>query len=238
MKNAAPCLYCSCIMMRRMMKVAMISSMVFSFLFSYSQTSKEQVTGVGAEFRGILNLTIVSDPQIDFTFTSVNDYKNGITKRNAVRLEVDATLSWDLFAYASTDNWIQTDDYSMNGEAVLPAELLEIQSSSPNQCQPIGGNFNTFTGIKGVTNSGVMGGIPDANNTQFIAGMSGTGAGKSYSPGSARGNAQTNQFSLDYRIVPGLPASFPNSTLAVGNSGFAQAGTYYLEVVYVLVEDL
>lgn len=220
------------------MSVAMISSLVFCFFLSYSQVPTQQVTGVGAEFQSILNLKVLSDPQIDFTFSSVNDYKNGITRRNAVRLEVDATLPWDLFAYASTDNWTQTEDYSATGESTLPAELLEIQSSSPNQCNPLGGNFNTFTGIKGLTNSGVNGGIPDANNTQFIAGMAGTGAGKSYNPGSAHGNPQTNQFSLDYRIVPGLPASFPNSTLAVGGSGFAQAGTYYLEVVYVLVEDL
>ncbi len=220
------------------MKVAVISFLAFSFFLSFSQTSKEQYVGVGAEFHGLLNLTIVSDPQIDFSFQSMNDYKNGITKRNAVRLEVDATLPWDLFAYASTDHWTQIDDYSATGEATLPAELLEIQSSSPNQCAPVGGNFNSFTGIKGLTNSGVSGGIPDANSTQFIAGMVGKGTGMSYNPGSAKGNALTNQFSLDYRIVPGLPASFPNSTLAVGGTGSAQAGAYYLEVVYVLVEDL
>jgi hypothetical protein len=44
------------------------------------------------------------------------------------------------------------------------------------------------------------------------------------------------------RLVPGVPATFSNSTVALnlhGNlSTYAQAGYYYIEVVYVLVENL
>lgn len=224
--------------MRGMKKVMMALTVLLSFSFSYSQSNEKEYVGIGAEFQGILNLTITSESQIDFVFKSINDYKNGIVKRNAVKLEVDATMAWDLFAYANTDNWTQTDNYSESGEAVLPAEVLEIQSSNPNQCDPVGGNFNTFHSIKGLTNSGVLGGLPDPSSTQFVAGMAGMGDGKSYKPGSAKDNSETNQFSLDYRIVPGELSNFPNSTLSIPGTGSLQSGAYYLEVVYCLVEDL
>lgn len=189
---------------------------------------------VGAGFNTILNLTITAN-QVDFTFDSESDYRNGLTKLNAVRLDVDATVPWDLFAYATTDHWTEVNGSS---GAQLPAELLEIRSSNPNQSTPAGGSFNTFTGIKGITNSGVMAGVPDANSTQFIAGMVGKDQGQYYYPGTAQNNPQTNSFNLDYRIVPGLPASFPNGTLSVGSGSSSSSGDFYLEVVYVLVEDL
>lgn len=205
---------------------------------SRAQLSDDEYAYVTLDLQGILTLTMTTNPQIDFVFSSINEYQNGIVRYNATKLEVDATVAWDLFAYASTDNWTQGDAYSTNGELAIPAEALEIQSIGANTSSPVGGTFNTFTSLKGLTNSGVTGGVPDPSLTQFIAGMVGTSAGEGYPPGAAKANPDTHQFRIHYRIVPGIPTTFPNSTQALPGVGFAQAGYYYLEVVYALVEDL
>ncbi|GEM_PF-1487992 len=220
-----------------MKKVVLLCSFLFLFLVSFTPAKKEHIT-IGAEFQSVMILTISSDPQVNFNFDSDEDIQNGIVKFNAVRLEVDATLPWDLFAYANTDYWIPGDVASSEDVSHLPAELLEIYSSSPNRCNPVGGNFNSFTGLKGLTNSGVVGGIPDANSTQFIAGMVGKEPNESYLPGTASMNSATNKFSLDYRIAPKHLSSLPNGKFSVGNNTASTDGDYYLEVVYVLVEDL
>lgn len=203
---------------------------------SQAQLSDEEYAYVTMDLQGILNLTMTTDPTVNFTFKSIPDYQNGIIKFNATKLDVDATVAWDLFAYASTDNWTQVDAYSTNGQSTLPAEILEMQSMNANSTAATD-NFNTLVSLKGMTNSGVAGGIPAAT-TQFLAGMVGTAAGESYAPGAASSNPSTNQFRVHYRLKPGIPASFPNSTVALAAPGFAQSGYYYLEVVYSLVEDL
>ncbi len=205
---------------------------------TFAQLSDEEYSYVTMDLQGILDLTMTTDPQVDFAFKTIQQYQNGITKFNAVKLEVDATVAWDLFAYASTDYWTQVDAYSTNGTDSLPSEILEINQTNDNSATPPGGTFNTFASIKGLTNSGVSGGVPSAPSTQFLAGEVGTAAGESYAPGTANANPATHQFRLDYRIKPAIPATFPNSTVSLPGVGFAQAGYYYLEVVYSLVEDL
>lgn len=203
---------------------------------SFAQLSDEEYSYVTMDLQGILNLTMTSDPNVNFSFKTIADYKQGITKFNATRLDVDATVAWDLYAYASTDNWIQVEPYSTTGEAVLPAEILEVQAVNPNAT--VGAlNFDALTSLKGVQNALGLTNTVSAN-TQFLAGTFGPGALLSYAPGSAQGNPATNQFRIHYRLLPEIPAAFPNSTVALGGSGFAQAGFYYLEVVYALVEDL
>jgi hypothetical protein len=203
-----------------------------------AQLSDEEYNYVTMDLRGILNLTMTTNPQVDFVFKTIQEYQNGITRFNATQLEVDATLAWDLFVYASTDNWVQIEPYSTNGNPVLPAEILEMQSSVTSAA-PV--NLNTFSSLLGLTNSTVLAGVPTVA-TQFLAGEFGTGVGESFAPGTASGNPTTNRFRLDMRLVPGVPATFASSgvdlTLLGNNQAFAQAGYYYLEVVYALVEDL
>jgi len=215
--------------------LAIIAVSVFAFQ-SKAQLSDEEYAYVTMDLQGILNLTMTTDPTINFVFRTIPEYQQGIMKFNATRLEVDATVAWDLFAYASTDNWVQVDAYSSTGQAVLPAEILEMQSILPNSSAATN-NLNVIGSLKGLTNSGVVAGVPTVA-TQFLAGMMGTAAAQSYIPGAASANPSTNEFRVHYRIRPGIPATFPNSTVAVAAPGFAQAGYYYLEVVYALVEDL
>lgn len=203
---------------------------------SKAQLSDEEYAYATMDLQGILNLTMTTDPTVNFSFKTIPDYQNGIIKFNATKLDVDATVAWDLFAYASTNNWVQVDNYSTNGQATLPAEILEMQSIRPNTSAATN-HFNALKSLKGLTSSGVVAGVPAAA-TQFLAGMKGTAAGQSYAPGAAAANPTTNQFRIHYRLKPGIPATFPNSTVAIAAPGFAQAGYYYLEVVYSLVEDL
>lgn len=205
---------------------------------SYAQLSDEEYNYVTMDLRGILNLTMTTNPQVDFTFKTIQEYNLGITRFNATQLEVDATLAWDLFVYASTDSWTQVEAYSTNGNSYLPAEILEMQSSVTSSA-PV--NINTFSSLLGLTNSAVNAGVPTAA-TQFLAGAFGTAAGESFAPGTAAHNPTTHKFRIDMRLKPGIPATFPNSTVLLtangNNESYAQAGYYYLEVVYSLVEDL
>jgi len=224
------------------MKKILFLSVAVALLFGAQQTTKAQLSDeeynyVTMDLRGILNLTMTTNPQVDFTFKTIQDYQHGITRFNATQLEVDATLAWDLFVYASTDNWTQVESYSNNGNEVLPAEILEMQSSVTSTAPE---NINSFISLKGLGNSGVSAGAP-TDATQFLAGAWGTAIGQSFPPGTAAGNPDTHKFRIDMRLLPGIPATFPNSTVAIGAAGgdnFAQAGYYYLEVVYSLVEDL
>ena len=221
--------------MKRKILIAALALTTFGFQ-SKAQLSDEEYAYVTMDLQGILNLTMSTDPTVNFTFKSIPDYQNGIVKFNATKLDVDATVAWDLFAYASTDNWIQVDAYSINGQNSLPAEILEMQSVQPNSTAATD-NFNALISLKGLTNSEVVAGVPTIN-TQFLAGMKGTLANQSYLPGAASSNPADNQFRIHYRLKPGIPATFPNSAVALAAPGFAQAGYYYLEVVYSLVEDL
>jgi hypothetical protein len=220
-----------------MKKNLLIIIALAAFTFqSNAQLTDEEYAYVTMDLQGILNLTMTTDPTVNFTFKTIPDYQNGIVKFNATKLDVDATVAWDLFAYASSDNWVQVDAYSTNGQATLPAEILEMQSIQPN-ASAAPNDFNALVSLKGLTNSGVTAGVPVVA-TQFLAGMVGTAAGESYAPGSSEANPATNQFRVHYRLKPGIPATFPNSTVVLGAPGFAQSGYYYLEVVYSLVEDL
>ncbi len=231
---------------------AAIFMMGISAQKSYAQLSDEEYNYVTMDLRGILNLTMTTNPQVDFTFKTIQEYNLGITRFNATQLEVDATLAWDLFAYASSDYWTQVESYSTNGNPDLPAEILELKSSVANAFPGANADqvFDVFRSLKGTTNSGVIAGAPDATKTQFLAGCKNAAAapaaGEYFDPGTAANNPTTHKFRIDMRLKPGIPATFPNSTILIntgaGPAGstvdFAQSGYYYLEVVYSLVEDL
>jgi len=209
---------------------------------SYAQLTDEEYNYVTMDLRGILNLTMTTNAQVDFTFKTIQEYNHGITQFNATQLEVDATLAWDLFVFPSTDTWTQVESYSTNGNPTLPTQILEMQSNVA--CVAPENMANAWKPLMDNTNGG--GGVASAA-IQYLAGEFGTAAGESNAPGTAAKNPDTHKFRIDMRLVPGIPAEFSNSalgtnavTIAAGgnNIAFAQAGYYYLEVVYSLVEDM
>ncbi len=226
-----------------------------------TELSDEEYSYVTMDLQGVLDLTMTTNNQVDFSFTSISDYKNGIVKYNAVQLEVDATVAWDLYVYAASDIWTPVETFSSNGTENLPAEILMISSNFDNTgINGAVGLGETRQSLRGITNAGISGGDPSAT-TQFIAGDLGkiadTGdATDAAAPGTAAANSDTHKFRLNYALYPGIPATFNNHGETEGTVGgvldlknliangttstfdYAKAGYYYLEVVYSLVEDL
>ncbi len=226
-----------------------------SVLSAQTALEDEEYSYVTMDLQGVLDLTMTTSPQVDFSFKTIQDYQNGIIKFNAVQLEVDATVAWDLYVYAAADLWTQVESFSTNGAANLPPEILMISSSVDNTgvdgaAIEVGPALQS---LRGTTNAGIVAGAPAAA-TQFLAGNLGTVeagvATDAEAPGTASGNPSTHKFRMNYALYPGVPATFNNhgemyagaaldlSLLAGNTPDYAQAGYYYMEVVYSLVEDL
>lgn len=240
--------------MNRKFKLLLITALVACGVMQ-AQLSDEEYSYVTMDLQGVLDLTMTSSPQVDFTFSSIQDYQKGIIKFNAVQLEVDATVAWDLYVYAASDLWTQVESFSTNGAALLPSEILMISSSVDNTivdgaAVEVGSELQS---LRGSANAGISSGAPSVT-TQFLAGNFGTveaGAPTdAEAPGTAAGNPDTHKFRINYALYPGVPATFNNHSemyagsaldlvsLPGNNHDYAQAGYYYLEIVYSLVEDL
>lgn len=220
---------------------------VFSMQRASAQLSDQEYVAVTMDLQGILQLTMTTEPQVDFVFNTIQKYQVGITKYNATRLEVEATVPWDLYAQPSTEFWTQQIAYGSgaNGQGMLPAEILELQAIQPNTVASVL-NFNSFFGLSSNDGANTASLTPTVD-TQFLAGQFGQGVANSYAPATSTASPLTNKFLVHYRIKPGVPANFPNLTTqypAVAASTFtattpyAQPGYYDLEVVYTLTEDL
>ena len=87
---------------------------------------------------------------------------------------------------------------------------------------------------------------------KYIAGHAGTTGSGDFMPGGSymnqSGSTSDYYYAMDYRILPGLPAIFPNAASANGataqdivttNSAgnYAEPGVYTMYVQYVLLED-
>lgn len=209
--------------------------------------SDQEYVAVTMDLQGILQLTMTTDPQVDFVFNTIQKHQVGITKYNATRLEVDATVPWDLYAQPSTEFWTQELAYGAgtNGQGSLPSEILEMEAIQSNSVAALL-TFNNFIGLS--SNGGLnTSSLTPTANTQYLAGKFGQGVTKSYAPGTASSSPMTNKFLVHYRIKPGVPANFPDLTtqyplLAATTfdnvTPYAQPGFYDLEVVYTLTEDL
>ena len=208
--------------------------------------SDQDYVSVTMDLQGILDLTMSTEPQVDFVFNSIQKYQVGITKYNATRLEVTATVPWDLFAQPGSEYWTQEIQYgnSTHGQAQLPSEILQLEAIQPNN-SPASLNFNNFIGLSSNAGTNLAGSTP-SKSTQFLAGAAETGANFRYAPGSAESTPLTNKFLVHYRIRPGLPSVFPDlssqypavASKTFFGETFAQPGFYRMEVVYTLSEDL
>jgi hypothetical protein len=236
-------------MKNQLKKVALVISLISLICAgrSNAQLSAQEYVAVTMDLQGILQLNMTTDPQVDFVFNTIQKYQVGITKYNATRLEVDATVPWDLYAQPSSQYWTQQIAYGAgtNGQSILPSEILEMQSIQPNAvAAPL--TFDNFFGLS--SNGGFnTASLSPSLNTQFLAGEFAQGVGSSYAPATSSASPSTNKFLIHYRIKPGVPASFPDlgaqyPLLALATfppaTPYAAPGFYDLEVVYTLTEDL
>jgi hypothetical protein len=162
---------------------------------------------------------------------------------------------------------IATDN---NAVTTLPLTLLELHQDKPNPSlsgtsgasgiDDYNTPFQTGTTSLGANNVYVTSApyLAPADGSKYIAGDAGTAnfvAGGTYLVAqntSVVGAASNYYYSIDYRIVPGLPATFPRATDPTADGGnttaqtntfagstatYARPGVYTMNVKYVLIEN-
>lgn len=238
-----------------------------------AQLIDEKDVTVTLDLQPVLQLDMTTANQLEFVFDDINEYYAGITQYAATILKVSSTVSWDLYAVGRSSGataagfWDQQIDYGNNNpNAVdqLPLSLLELRQSQPNSGD--GAATGTFTDYSAAFSANgtvsranslyVNGGAitPPATTDKYIAGHAGTSgtAGQDFMPGGSyltqTGITSDYYYAIDYRILPGLPAIFPNAGSADGTvaqdivtdngaGSYAEPGVYTMYVQYVLLED-
>lgn len=257
---------------------------VFVTNLQAQKKSSESSVSMVLDLQPVLQLDFESPEEIAFVFNKKGDYVNGIKKEKVTKIRVTSSVKWDLYAVGrSTGNnpngntfWNQEVSFesTQNSVANLPMSLLEIKQSSKNknvknihaEYVDYSQNFaNQFRSSAGnslyVAANGTP--TPPSNRGKYIAGHNGASddiANGYMHPGSYISN-KNFEFKIDYRILPGYPAIFPNAfnedatvaenivatansnTVLAGGSvnnskkSYAEAGVYSMTVQYVLLED-
>jgi hypothetical protein len=196
----------------RMLVVVAIASFTFSTsAFAQLPTDNENVF-ISLELQGVLDLTLVTNPNLDFVFSTIPQYQNGITKTNATELRVEATVAWDLTVNAETAAWEAFEAYSQAGNAVVPSSIISVRAIDAGLTSLI----PTFTSLVDAEQTAIIGG-PTGDTGESIPDVPGA-------PGSYLTSPSTHQFRVDYRLSPGLETY--------------TAGYYGINLVYTLAEDL
>jgi hypothetical protein len=208
---------------------------------------------------GASNLTVSSSVSWDL-------YAAGFSSSSAA--VAGNALVWD-------NQVVYGGDTDPNSVTTLPLTLLELHQDKANPsfagaAVPAGGDADYFTAFTNVRGGVTLGdnnvyatSAPysrPAASAKYIAGHNAASdfvVGGSYliAAGTVVGQNSSYSYSMDYRIVPGLPAVFPNASAAVvgaadgGNvatngalnatttSLYAQPGVYTMNVKYVLIEN-
>ena len=261
-------------MKRIILSLTVIAS--FFAINSNAQLHDEQSVTVTMDLQPILQLDMDTPNQLEFVFDEISEYYGGITQYSATILKVSSTVSWDLYAVGRSNGsiaagfWDQHIEYgSNNANAIdqIPLSCVELHQSQANSgdgaATTAGAAFNDYSQAfadAGAVNHGnslyaVLGAqTAPAVTNKYIAGHKGTSgtAGEDFIPGGTwmtqTGLTSDYYYSIDYRIVPGLPAIFPNAAAADGTTAqdivtdnaagnYAEPGIYTMFVQYVLLED-
>ena len=263
--------------MRKLSKLMLTLLMIAGvFGTANAQLIDEKDVTVTMDLQPVLQLDMTTANQLEFVFDDINEYYAGITNYAATILKVSSTVSWDLYAVGRSSGssgsggfWDQQIDYgSDNTNAIdqLPLSLLELRQSQPNSGDAnavTAGTVNTdysaaFTPNQSVSPRNSLFTNTDGSITaptvadKYIAGHAGaTGAGD-FMPGGSymtqTGTTSDYYYAMDYRILPSLPAIFPNAHSADGTTAqdivttngagtYAEPGVYTMYVQYVLLED-
>ena len=236
-----------------------------------AQLIDEKDVSITMDLQPVLQLDMTTPDQIEFVFDDINEYFAGITHYGATILKVSSTVSWDLYAVGRSSGtnganfWDQQIDYGNNNPNAipnLPLSLLELRQSQSNggataatgSYADYSASFSASGSPSGSNSLYVNGGTntPPTLAGKYIGGHAGTTGTGDFLPGGSyltqTGITSNYYYSLDYRILPGLPAIFPNafqsdgttaedivSSNAAGN--YAEPGVYTMFVQYILLED-
>ena len=247
-------------------------------LIGFATTASAQLVdqkdvSITLDMQPVLELEMTTPNQIEFVFDDITEYQAGITQYGATILKVSATVNWDLYAVgrSQTGNrfWDQQVSYGATSNSVsnLPMSLLELRQSRANSGDASATGISDYNAAFSTTQAAATGAnslfvnndgsaTPPAAGNKYIAGHAGTTAGDSMTAGTYLNNSGTSSnfyYVMDYRIMPGLPAIFPNAfqadsttaediaTTALAGAGtgaeYAEGGVYTMYVQYVLLED-
>ena len=234
-----------------------------------AQLVDQKDVSITLDMQPVLELEMTTPNQIEFVFDDITKYQGGITQPGATILKVSATVNWDLYAVGRSETgnrfWDQQVSYgaTSNSVADLPISLLEIKQSRANSGGGAGTGVQDYSSAFSTTQAAATGNnslfvnndgsaTPPAIGNKYIAGHAGTtGIGDTMTAGTYLNNSGTSSdfyYVLDYRIAPGLPATFPNAFQADSASpedlvttgtalSYAEGGVYTMYVQYVLLED-
>ena len=253
-----------------------------------AQKSQQQGVSIALDMKSILQIDMDSPEMIDFVFDEKGKYHRGITKNAATVIKVTSTVKWDLYAVGRSTGkspngktfWDQKESFgsTVNSVADIPLSMVELRQNQANNgyvnqnaryvdysqefsdgYRPNGGN-SLYVSSNGTP-------TPPNKLGKYIAGHSGISDDikNGYMPAgsyvSNNGIGTNFEFVMDYRILPGFPAIFPNafnsdatvaenivssanasSVLVGGAAGngrtaYAEPGVYTMNVQYVLLED-
>jgi len=261
-----------------MKKVILSAAVLASLAFSNNATAQlvdEQNVTVTMDLQPILQLGMNGSSNVDFVFDQISEYVGGITQYGATNLNVTSTVNWDLYAVGFSSNagagaWDQQVQYGAGTDVlaldVLPLTALELHQDKINPSVVTSGAGLTddysaaFVSLPSIgTNNVYVSATPyvraSANAKYIAGGFAGTDffTGGTYliTSGGQVGGASNFYYSIDYRIKPSLPATFPNSSLHTTDGGnvattsgffatagsYAQSGVYTMNVKYVLMEN-
>jgi len=266
-------------MKKVILSVAVVAALL-SAKTTNAQLIDEQNVTVTMDLQPILQLGMTGSQNIDFVFDQISEYVGGITQYGATNLTVSSTVSWDLYAAAFSSAATSTgllwdnqvvygDGNDNNAVTTLPLTLLELHQNRANPSGAAGAgvdddyfsNFQTSTTSLGQNNVYATSTpyVRPASGAKYIAGgvlPANAVVGGTYlvenSAATSVGANSSYYYSIDYRIVPGLPAVFPRATAAATNGGntttsaalntststlYARPGVYTMNVKYVLVEN-
>jgi len=259
--------------MKKFSKLFLTAVLLGGIATANAQLIDEKDVSITLDMQPVLQLDMTTPNQIEFVFDEVEEYYAGITQHAATVLKVSSTVSWDLYAVGRSQGnngatfWDQHIDYGNNNPnaiANLPLSLLELRQNQPNNGDgaatgtytDYSAAFPNATSPSGSNSLYVNGGLatPPSGIDKYIAGHKGTTgvAGDDFMPGGSyltqTGTTSDYYFVMDYRILPGLPAIFPNAYSADGNTAedivsanaagnYAEPGVYTMYVQYVLLED-
>jgi hypothetical protein len=264
--------------MKKFILSASVVAAMFAATNANAQLVDEQNVTVTMDLQPILQLGMNGTQNVDFVFDQISEYVGGITQYGATNLNVSSTVSWDLYAAgfssaAAGGNllWDNQVSYGQgndpNAVTTLPLTLLELHQDKQNPDGTAGGGADDdyFTAFQsGVTSLGQNNVyatstpyVRPASGAKYIAGGNASGdfvAGGTYliASGTNVGFSSNYSYTIDYRIIPGLPAVFPRATLATNNGGnnttsaalngtttslYARPGVYTMNVKYVLIEN-
>lgn len=240
---------------------------------AFGQLHGEQSVTATMDLQPILQLN-TQTRQVDFDFNNIEDYYAGVTQYGATILKVTSTVNWDMYVIGTSSGnvapgcWDQQVKYGTgsgtNATNRIPLSALEIRQNTPNNnasaATGMYADYSTpFPPISSPAGSNSIyvdpanSGTPPKQEHKYIAGHAGiTGTGVDAVVGGSYlttgGRSSDYYYTIDYRIVPGLPAIFPmafdatgtvpqNLEQTQGQGTYAQPGVYTMNVQYILLED-